>query len=523
MSCFSELTYAMYADRELPADEARDVERHLAGCPRCRRLLGGLEAENRLLATVLAEEAAPAIAPATDHWRLVAVAVAAALVAALWLAGGVARPRPLAGLDWWSLAFDLGLALALNAGTVASVVTVAAVATMAALALAGLALIVRRPARHIVGLLVLGVLAGLPAAALGIETRSGGEVTVPGDRTTEGTLVAWGETIRIDGTVDGDLIVAARRVEVRGAIRGDLVAAAATVEIGGTVDGNVYSFAGSVRIRGRVARSLYGVNRATGLAEGSAVDGDLSLVGRGLDVEGAVGRSVWVFGETARIAGSVGRHLTVRAHRLVLAPPGRVGGDLTAQVESGAAALDPAVAVGGQRTIRPVPAGSAVYAEPRVYFWLGVHLFGAALLGYLALALVPRFFQASVGAVGDWSRSLPLGAAVLVGGPLAVLLLAATLVGLPLALIGAALYLTALYTAKIVVGTFIGRALLRPAGPSAWGSLPALGLGLLVLAVAGELPWLGSLVRLAVWCLGVGACARALYRTARPLAPAGLL
>ena len=63
MTCFPELTYAVYADGELPVTEARAVEMHLAACPRCRQVVEALRAENRLLADTLHEPAAEAAPP----------------------------------------------------------------------------------------------------------------------------------------------------------------------------------------------------------------------------------------------------------------------------------------------------------------------------------------------------------------------------------------------------------------------------------------------------------------------------
>ena len=53
MNCFPELTYAVYADGELPAEEAAQVEEHLAACSRCRRLADSLQAETSALQQAL--------------------------------------------------------------------------------------------------------------------------------------------------------------------------------------------------------------------------------------------------------------------------------------------------------------------------------------------------------------------------------------------------------------------------------------------------------------------------------------
>jgi anti-sigma factor RsiW len=79
MNCLPEFTYAIYADGELPPEEAREVESHLVHCPRCLKLVHALQAENRMLAAVLDE--VEVSAPLTARPLQPA--------AVLWLAGAV--------------------------------------------------------------------------------------------------------------------------------------------------------------------------------------------------------------------------------------------------------------------------------------------------------------------------------------------------------------------------------------------------------------------------------------------------
>jgi hypothetical protein len=65
-----------YVDDELPADERRALERHLAGCPECARTLQDLK---RIVATA---SSLPARPPAADLWNGVAVRVGAPAIRA---------------------------------------------------------------------------------------------------------------------------------------------------------------------------------------------------------------------------------------------------------------------------------------------------------------------------------------------------------------------------------------------------------------------------------------------------------
>jgi hypothetical protein len=78
-----------------------------------------------------------------------------------------------------------------------------------------------------------------------------------------------------------------------------------------------------------------------------------------------------------------------------------------------------------------------------------------------------------------------------------------------------AVYLAAIYLAKIWVGAFLGRLLLKPAGATKRDWLLGLLVGLLILSIVGFIPYLGGLVRLGVICLGLGAFAWQLYWASR--------
>jgi len=93
---------------------------------------------------------------------------------------------------------------------------------------------------------------------------------------------------------------------------------------------------------------------------------------------------------------------------------------------------------------------------------------------------------------------------------------AITLVGIPASLMLLAVYLAAIYLAKIWVGAFLGRILLKPAGATKSDWLLGLLVGLLILTIVEFIPYLGGLVRLGVVCLGLGAFAWQLYGVSRP-------
>ncbi len=533
MTCLNELTCAVYADGELSPEETRATEVHLAECPRCRALVAALRDENRMLSAALGEQTALAPSPvgavrpasilgrlgvATNGRRAGAWGLTLAVLAG---AGGLARlagwgdlpGRPMG--DWIGLAVEGALFVVTNAVALERALTTLAVATMMGLALAGGLYLGRTPSRAVAALaLTLGVAAGLaPSPVDALETRSGRDVAIGVSETLDGTLVAAAENVRVDGTIDGDLIVAAAHVDVRGTVRGDLVVVARMVEVAGRVEGSVYVAAGSLILRGRVGRGLYAADRTTVIEPGGSVGGDLTLVGRSLSLGGEIGRGVTILAHEAEVSGRVGRDVRFRGDRLAVRAPARLQGTVRADVvRPSAVTVDGGATVTGPVLTRVASRGAGWYGEPRVWFWAATSFFGAALLGWAGLLLVPGLVVGSADGVRSWKRSLGWGVATLVGGPVLILLLAVTLVGLPLALVLLGLYLLGLYAAKIVVALALGRALLRPRGNPRRDALRALVVGLVLVTLATALPLVGGPIWVAVACLGAGALAGRLAR-----------
>jgi len=525
VNCFPELTCSIYADGELPEDEAREVAAHLIACRRCRDLVEALRAENRLLLAVVeemdeAEEVSAVPAPAAPRRRLARVALPAlaALVALraglAWLGGWL----PTGPADWLNPVSGTGLRRILfsNAyrfvetgyAALASVVPLLCGLTVALALMAGLVLLLRRHPVQATGALALALLLVLPAPVSAMESRTGEEVTVPAGETIDGSLALAGDTVHMDGVVDGDLFLFARRASVRGTVRGNAYIFAQNLDLEGSVEGNLHGWVQWSRIAGRVAQSAYIGTMELQLAPEGTIGRDVVIFAEGGTLEGSVGRDVLAMSDHLELLGSVGRNLKANAARISLAESARLGGDLTAIVpDADGLRVAPGAVVGGETRVEP-PEDEAKkrsrYLQPRFYGWRFVHLVGAYLVGLLLLWLFPGLARTGMETAGAVARTLGLGFLVLVAAPVVVVLAAVTIVGLPLALLGAVLYGAALYLAKIAAAGWLGGLLMRPeAGDRARLALALLA-GLGVVYVAISLPFLGWLIHLALVVLGMG-------------------
>ncbi len=529
MECHSERTLAIFVDGELMVDEARPLRDHLATCQRCRELVDALRAENRVLSESLRE--LPEEVAGTEGlsrlrlswvWGDLAVMAAVIALGSVWI-DGVKIPE---ALEWFNpfnlngftnLMFNLSYYFA--QGGTAMLTEYAAVVggSFLFLLLGGSALVLGRRWRlpkSGLGLLMLLLMLSLPGFAL--ERRHQEFVTVTANETVDDTLVAAGNTVRVEGVINGDLLAFAQTLEVRGTVKGDLVSFAKRTVVSGTVEGHIYNLSQSLDLDGQLGHSIYGWAQSFRLDNRGHV-GDGIVVGAGdFILEGEVKRSVTIFASNADVSGSIGRELTMAGGGLTLTNTARVGGSLSARVRRLTEVhIADGATIAGTRDIQ-VRVRKSQFTRPRFYFYQAVWLAAAMLVGWLGLVLFPGFFRATTQAVGSGWRSLGLGVGVLAGVPVAMVVAAITLVGIPLSLMLFAAYLAAIYLAKIWVGAFLGRMILRPAGATKHEWLLGLLLGLFILTVVGFIPFLGGLVHFGMVCLGLGAFAWQLYQASRP-------
>jgi hypothetical protein len=532
MECYSEQTIALAVDGELAADELRRLRDHLATCRRCRALVDALRAENRVLSESLHELPDEAASPAgfsRPRWSwvrgdlaIVAAVLALGTIVSVWF-DELSIPAALEWLNPFSLSGRTNLISYLfyysaRGGTVMLSDYAAVVGWISLLLLLGgsALLLGRRGRLRQPGLRLLIVLLALSLPSFALERRHGEFVTIPSSETVEDTLLATGNTVRVAGVINGDLLAFGGTVEVRGTVKGDLVSFAKRTVVSGSVEGHIYTLSQSLDLDGQLGHSIYGWVQSLRVDDRGRV-GDGIVVGAGeVNLEGEVKRCVTIFTGNADVSGSIGRDLTMAGGSLTLTNTARVGGNLSARVHQlKDVHIADGATIGGKRDVQ-VHVKKSQFTRSRFYFHEAVWLASAMLVGWLGLVLFPGFFRATTQAVGSGWRSLGLGVGVLAGAPVAMVVVAITLVGIPVSLMLLALYLVAIYLAKIWVGAFLGRILLRPADATKHEWLLGLLLGLLIFTIVGFIPYLGGLVRLGVVCLGLGAFAWQLYQASRP-------
>jgi cytoskeletal protein CcmA (bactofilin family) len=514
----------MYADGELDEGPRREVGVHVDQCRRCAALLAALQVESRVVAIALREEdaASAAIARPLQGRRPTPLLRMAAVAASVALGTGLLRflvesagLTPLAALPDWlnplsgegrsNLLFNTAAYVVLEGDLImSSILGSASVLAVAVLALSFLPAATRL-ARGRSGLACLALLSLLlPASAAdALEVRRAeGTLTIPSDQTVDDTLVAAAESIQVDGNVTGDLIAVGRRVRVRGTIGGNLITAAQSIEIEGTVEGSVVQFAQTVTMRGQTGGNVYAFGQTITVPREARVGGNATTFSESATIEGSVGRDVTSFGRQLDLGGTVSRRVNAYGERVDIRSGARIDGGLTAHVANrDNVRVDPGATVGGETRIDVAEPAPSRYATARFYVRQVIRLAAAFVAGWIFFRLVPRAAALTLDTGGAALTALGVGAVAACATPVLAAVIGITVVGLPVAIFAVLLWVVLLYLGKIVIALLVGRALV---GAKGRGIATALLVGLLLVIVAVNLPYVGGLVSALLTVTGLG-------------------
>jgi hypothetical protein len=152
-----------------------------------------------------------------------------------------------------------------------------------------------------------------------------------------------------------------------------------------------------------------------------------------------------------------------------------------------------------------------------------VRIAAALALGMLLYWLVPGLFAWATPPERHWLRNSGVGFLALVATPVAAVLVSITVIGLPIGILGFIAWLVALYLSGILVALMLGQLLLRSQRENGAAFALALLVGLAIVRIAVNLPYLGGVLCLIVHIVGLGMLVAQVVELARRLrAPAAV-
>jgi len=351
-------------------------------------------------------------------------------------------------------------------------------------------------------------LALLPGAAPAQEL---GETVIQSGRVEEDTYLAGGR-VQVLADVTGDVVAAGGRVTIAGKATGDVMAAGGDVVVSGPVGDDVRALGGTVTVSGPVGDDAVAAGGRVILDPRSRVGGRAWLAGGEVTVAGQVGRQLKAAAGSIVISGTVKGDAELAGGDIHILPTARIDGNLTYRSPA-RAVIEPGATIAGKTVYQPMqPPPRPGYPRVSALWLLTLLVTGAVLV-----LLFPRFSVDAARTVGraPW-QSLGLGVLVLLTTPAVVFALMVTVIGLPLAFICATALLAAVLAGYLIGALFLGATGSRWLGRSlessrAW-RLFALTLALVVLALVGAIPILGTLALILVLLFGLGALVTQLYQ-----------
>ena len=548
MTHLTQLQLSMLADKALPADESSAATEHVESCASCRLRLAAVQSEVQLIARALqietCKESIEATMPKFSRPATLRGFALANLGTGLviWLAQFLWKTlfgELIVNATTWATSIYLPDIYATT--TAAALYFLEEGMTMfdaylgfviASLLTATLlwCLLMYRKTRASLSACLLVLMIGTmvsPESAVALEIRrSEGVVTVAKSETIDDTLIIAGETVVVEGVITGDLVVAARSIDISGTVEGNVLTFGELVTISGKVGGFALGAASSYDLRGAiVAGDLWAAGDKVAIDSDARIGRNATVAGENVSVEGHVIKDLFAFAETVELSGVLGEDMEVFADSVKLLGDAQVGGNVRfrsgseeklfraegVQIEGEVEFLD--LSEEFQNKNR--------YARIEFYLWQLAHLIGAFLVGVTFLWLVPGYRSASIGAGIEALKTAGVGFLFMISVPIAALLIAITLVGIPLSFISVVVWLVCLYLAKIVVGVVIGRMVLSQSDSFVWTLL----VGLIIVTVAINLPFIGGIINLMLTIIGLGLVAQYLIgllsaRNAGEMSPA---
>ena len=524
MNHLDEMTYLLYLDGQLDAERARELNAHVASCSECQALLHALEGEGRWLRAALVEEdeAVPAhlIAPpsrARGPWAwITGFGFASAGVYTLW--SGIVEPwrdqLNQAGFNGGNLLTILIFRGALwkGWGTMISLIEFFVTMTVGIIVLA---LLRRRGGRSSTIALVMGslALALAPPASAQQVIRGKQSYTLPAGETMKHDLIVFADMIHIEGEVDGDLIAFAQSVTVNGHVTGDVVAFCNHTQINGRVDGNVRTFNQSLNLIGTVGKNVTTWSQTFELVPKSQVGGSLYAFDQAGSIGGQVARDFASFAESTQVSGLVGGDTTITGHNLTIASSGELRGHTKFRGHH-PPEISPGAKLASPIDFELLKEGPK-YATFHFYWFQALGWAAAFLFGLILVLVAPGLFSDILRASNRYGAAMGFGVLFLIATPIAAILACITLILLPVGLSAVFLYLMALYATQVFVGTWLGEKILG-AGVGTGATLGRMALGLLVIRIVKNLPYIGGWALSFVIVWGLGALTMAIYKNIRP-------
>ncbi len=356
---------------------------------------------------------------------------------------------------------------------------------------------------------------GVPTHASAMEVRKGDTVRVSSEEQIEGSALLVSEDVTVDGIINGDLYCAGKHVRITGQVFGDVICAGQFVEISGSVDGSVRVAAQELIVNSDVMRNVTVVGQSVTIAAESYVAGEVFVAGQEIQLSGEIQDDVVAYGNILSVGGTVGGDTHLNGNRLTIKSSSALLGSTNYRGPVAATIEEGASLSGAINYTQTKEMSENRGSKPRMLNGPGIGgvLFPMITMGIAAFVL-HKLFPGFMQRVDETLRKSPLhaglyGLLVVIGGPIALVLLCLTLVGIPLAFIAFLFWIILAMLAHTFTVFSIGYWILAQIKQDQT-PVKAVLAGAVVLSILNALPIIGFFSTMFSFFVGIGAASKTL-------------
>lgn len=361
------------------------------------------------------------------------------------------------------------------------------------------------------------LLISLPLPAPAAEFKAGEVYALSKSEAVFDDLYAAGGTITIAGAVEGDLIAAGGDITVTDRILQDAAVTGGTISVSGSIGDDIRAAGGRIQVSGKVGGDALAAGGQVYFVSGSSVAGDVIASGGLVIMDAGVGGRVWIIAREVRLNGPVAGDVDIAADRIIIGEKAAIGGNFTYKSRA-EAEIKPGAVIKGMTAFEMVEA-PAYRAKTGAFLaaWIVIRYLMLLTAALVAVLVFKKLSQGVMNAaLGRFGRELVTGFIVLIVVPAGLLVCFITVVGAPVGFAGLLVYLLLFIVssayAGVVLGGLIQKVLFKKQVPEAdWKT--AL-IGVTAYTIAGFIPILGWLFKLAFFLSAAGVLSRTVYEKA---------
>lgn len=342
--------------------------------------------------------------------------------------------------------------------------------------------------------------------AQGSDYRFGDFVRIQTGDTISVQVIAGAEWIEIEGHIRNDLYAAGRQITVDGSIEDDAILFGDVITIRGSVGDMVAGAGQTIVIDGEIGGDLIMAAREIRFTENALVRGNVSAGAESIYFNGnRIDGSVRLAAKRANLDGEAGGHVLIYSNDVVFGNAYRDGGR-TRIVSSEPIYRDNLGNIPPNLELEVRQPGIFPVLMFQAWFYLSLLITGIVLL----TLLFPTASDLQRFSTERFWQNILTGFGMFILIPLAIVLLIIPILTIPLAVILSVLYGLTLFISYLMVAMILGFQLITwfvtdPKKSTYYWSLV---LGLMLIAILNNVPFIGGLFSILLLFFGIGSMGR---------------